>query len=444
MAQIEFVGQSTRDSDYITANPSRLVNVFREPIPSSGRAAYALKSVLGTSDYVALPGAFTRALGVVSDQLYAVAGGRLHSINSGSVDLGAISDDEHTSLAGNNGSVTICADGRYYVWDGAALTEPAAGAFSDFGALDYLSNYTVITEKDGRRFQWSNLANPASLPGLNFSTADGRDDDIVRPLALNGMLYLFKQNSHEIWYLTGQAGANAFARQAGGIVDIGLKGFNLVSRVPSGAFMVGADNRAYLISGAMQPVSIPAVETAIQQGRPRACFTYEDEGHTFCAITFVDRAAWVYDVATNEWHERAEGALLQPWSVTCAAKWRDNWYCGSDDAVIRLFDRVSTDGDKPLVREMTSRTMYQDGQRFIASQFEIFPRQGLTDGRVELFISRDGGMIWSNAKVATVGPVGNYSQRVIWRSLGQARQLTAKIRITGAVGFSMLSEGRIA
>lgn len=444
MPQVEFVGQSTRDSDYITSNPSRLVNVYREPIASGGRSSYAVKSVLGTSDYAELPGVFTRAMGVVNGSLYAVAGGKLHYINAGYSALGDIRDDENTSLAGNNGKVAVCADGRFYVWDGTAVSEPASGAFSDFGGLDYLSNYTILTQRNGRMFQWSNVADPTDLPGLNFSTADGRDDNLIRPVAINGMLYLFKEASHEVWYLTGQAGARAFARQAGGVVDIGLKGFGLITRIPSGGFFVGSDNRAHIVSGGIQPVSIPAVETAIQQGRPRACFAYEDEGHTFCAITFVDRPAWVYDVATNEWHERAEGALLQPWSVTCAEKWRGTWYCGADDAVIRKFDRISSDGDKPLVREMTSRTVYQDGQRFVASQLELFPLQGLTDGKIELFVSRDGGMIWSDAKIRSIGPVGNYAGRVIWRALGQSRQFTARVRVTGAHGFSMLAEGRIA
>ena len=446
MPQIEFVGQSSRDSDYIASNPARLLNCYREPVSGGGRSQYVLKSVLGLEPFSDVPGVFCRALGEVDDVLYGVAGGRLYQFDGagGYLDRGAIADDENTTIAGNNGAVTVVAGGLYYLWNGTTLTNPTAGAFSSFGSHDYIGNYTVITEKDGRRFQWSDIADANDLPGLNFSTADGRDDNLVRPFAINGVLYLFKETSHEIWYVTGGAGAAAFERQAGGVYDIGLKGHNLITRFPGAGFFVGDDGRAHLVSGSVQPVSIPAVETAIRDCRPKSCFTYEDEGHTFCVITFRDCPAWVYDVALGEWHERAEGATLEAWSATCSAKWDGDWYCGRDDALIFRFAPIGTDDNGPLVREAVSRTLYQDGQRFVVSELELFPRQGFTGGILELSISRDSGMTWTDPKPRAIGPLGNYSGRVIWRSLGQCRQITAKVRFSEAAGFTMLAEGRLA
>jgi len=444
MPQIEFVGQSARDGDAITANPSRLINCYREVVVSGGRSAYNIKSVLGTQDFVSLPNLFIRALSVVGDKLFAAANGTLYEVGADFQDIGTIEDDAATTIAGNEGKVTVTCGGEYFLWDGATLTNPTPGAFSNFGALDYIGGYTVLTERAGRRFQWSDQADPSDLPGLNFATADGKDDNLIRPLALNGMLYLFKELSYEVWYLTGEAGANVFARQAGGVVDVGLKSHNLITKIQGGAFMVGSDNRAHIISANATPVSIPPVETAIRQSTPRACFTYEDEGHTFCVITFVDAPAWVYDVATGEWHERAQGADLQPWAVTCSVLWRGEWHCGNDDGSIRRFARVPSDGALPLVREMTSRTLYQDGQRFRVSELELFPRQGLTSGLLELFVSRDGGMTWTEGKAREIGPIGNYAGRVIWRQLGLCRSLTVRARVSEVDPFSMLAEGRVA
>lgn len=444
MPQIEFVGQSARDGDNIAGNPSRLINAYREPITSGGRAAYSIKSVLGTAPYLSSPGLFTRALAVVDGTMYSAAGGNLYRVGAVLVDAGAIEDDENTTISGNEGKVTVVAGGEYSLLDGVTMTNPTAGAFADFGAVDYLGGYTILTERNGIRFQWCDYANPASLPGLNFASADATDEKLTRPLVLNGLLYLFKPNSFEVWFPTNDAGAKAFMRQAGGVGEVGLKSFNLITRFPSGAFFVGSDNRAHIIAGSVQPVSIPPVETALKQNRPRACFTYEDEGHTFCAITFVDGLAWVYDVATGEWHERAEGVQLQPWGVTCAAKWQGEWYCGHDDGSIRRFDRVSVDGTQPLIREVTSRTLYQDGARFPVSEVELFPRQGFTSGLIELFVSRDGGVTWSDAKPRTIGPVGNYGGRVIWRALGLCRNLTVRARVSEADAFTMLADGRVA
>lgn len=446
MTQIEFVGQSSRDGDFEGGNTGRLVNVYREPIVGGGRAQNALKSVLGLDSFAQLSGVFVRAMAEIDGKLFAVCGGALYEIGSdGTVTtLGAVNDSAETSIAGNNGDVTVAAGGDYYLWDGATLTNPTAGAFSDFGAVDYIGNYTVITEQAGRRFQWSDIADASDLPGLNFSTADGRDDLCVRPFAINGALYIFKETSHEVWYVTGQAAEAAFERQVGGVFDIGLKAFGLICRIPQSAFFVGDDNRAYVVAGGLRPVSTPPVETSLRYDQPECCFMYEDEGHTFCVVTFASRPAWVYDVATGEWHERAAGVALGPWDVTASAKFGGIWYAGRDDGKVLAFARVNADDGHPLVREVTSRTLYQDGQRMRVSEVEVFPRQGRSEGNVMLSVSRDGGNVFGDPKVRAIGPVGNYGNRVIWRNLGQCRQFTARLRWTDTADISFLAEARLS
>ena len=439
MPKLEFVGQSARDQSNIAANPSRLVNCYREPIASAGRAAYAIKSVPGLVSVVGLE-ADVSAVASVSGNLYVVAGGILYRVRNGEYSkLGAVLLGDDTIITGNNGQVTVTAAGGFSVWNGTNLFVPATGAFRNFGGHEYIGNYTVLTEKDGRRFQWSAIADATSLPGLNFSTADGRDDNLVRPMAINGALYLFKETSHEIWYLTGGAGADAFERQSGGVYDVGLKSQRLICKVPGGAFFVGDDGRAHLISGGVTPVSTPAVEVSIKQSRALACFMYEVFGHTFCVVTFSDRPAWVYDIATGEWHERAEGPDLDVWSVCCTAKNGGEWYAGRGPTVYQ-FSTVADDDGLPLVKEITSRTLSIDRRQFVTDLLEVFPRQGFDTQKIELQVSRDGGLTWGYPKQANIGPVGEYGRRVTWRGLGASRQLTARIRASEAVDFTIDAE----
>jgi hypothetical protein len=376
----------------------------------------------------------------VDGQLFAACGAALYRIDADGnfFDLGEIVDGL-TTMAGNNGLVTVCVGGRYWVWDGATLSEPAAGAFSDFGALEFFGNYTVLTERNGRRFQWSDIADAENLPGLNFSEADGRDDNLIRPFVIGGQLYLWKEASHEIWYLTGGAGAEAFERAAGGVRDVGLKLHGLITGIPGGAFMVGDDNRAYIVSGAMQPISTPAVEEAISGGDPTDCVTYEKEGHTFCAIIYRDRPAWVYDMATGEWHERSEGLSESPWSVSASVKWRGAWYAGRNDGRVFVFGG-NTDGGVPITKEAVTQTLKGD-DRVIIRAVEIFTRKGITAGGITLSMSRDNGVTFGAEKVRDVGPIGNTEKRVIWRNLGQFRQATARIRWDG--DFSVRSDGMV-
>ncbi|MGD9664220.1 MAG: hypothetical protein AB7U34_03300 [Novosphingobium sp.] len=443
MAELQFFSQSARDSDNLTGSTSRLVNLY--PEPTVGGAMW-LKSVLGADDHAQLPGVFVRAMAEIGGRLYAACGGSLVLVNAdGSYTvLGSIDDSEDCTISGNNGDVLCVSGGKYYRWDGATLTQPSAGAFSAFGSVTYLANYSILAERGGRMIQWSDLADASDLPGLNFATADGRDDAIVRVMAINGALWVFKETSREVWYHTEQAGPDAFLRMAGGIYDVGLAGHGLIAQIPASAFLVGSDGRAHLVNGnGLQPVSTPPVETAIKTCHPEYCLTYEDEGHTFCAIVFRDCPAWVYDVATGQWHERAEGVDLEPWSVAVSAQWNGAWYVGRSTGMISKLSRSNADGYIPLVREATSHTMRQDGRRFTIWEFEAWMRRGFASGSASLSVSRDGGVTWGTLRARDIGPVGNYDGRVIWRNLGQFRQATARLRWTDGDDVSVSSVGRV-
>ncbi len=441
---VELVGQSGRDPDNVAANPARLVNVYAENTTEGERV---LKSVLGMARHAQLGGVFVRAMSRVDGKTYAVCGGHLWRIRTDgtSVDLGAV-DIGRASIAGNNGYVCVQAGTRYFVYDPQTdtLTEPAAGAFEDVGSVEFFQNYTILTEAGGRMFAWSELVDPTTLPGLNFSTADGKDDNLLRAFAMDGRLYLFKEESTEAWYNTGDAGADALARVAGGVWDIGLLSRDMIARFEGGAFIVGSDGRAYLVSsGGFQPISTPPVETATKLQRPETCLTYSDEGHTFLCIIFKDAPAWCYDLAMNEWHERAEGVGLGPWQVAASCRIGHEWAVGRNNGEIAILRRLNADGTQPLVREITSRTLRMDGVRAVLREFEIFPKQGFSAGEIGLQISRDGGATWSLPKPKAIGGPGEYGRRVIWRQLGQARALNARLRWTEPQDVCMSTHARI-
>jgi len=440
--KVEFCGAGSRDPDNWQASSSRLVNCYREA--SQGKTGHIIKSDLGTTAFSNVSGVFFRAMAEIEGNLYVSCGSALHKIDvsGGAVSLGATADSAEASIAGNNGDVTLCVGGNYYVWNGTTLTQPSAGAFSSFGSLDYIGNYTVLTEYNGIRFQWSGQADATTLPGLNFSSADGKDDKIIRCAGVNGYLYIFKEKSHEVWYNTGEAGANAFQRQAGGVIETGLKSFGLFSKVPgSSAFFVGADGRVYIIG--VGPVSIPPVETAIKTLNPERCLCWEDEGHTMCAIVFRDGAAWVYDLATGEWHERAQGLDLAPWQAASSAKLAGSWYIGRSGGDVLKLSRTNDDAGTPLIRSMVSRTLDNDGQRITINELEAFARIGWVAGAIDMRLSKDSGQTWGAWRQRSWA-VGEYNRRLTWRALGQSRQWTVELRISTAAEIPMNADGRIA
>lgn len=471
MPLVEFVGQSAQDVDNISANPSRLLNCYREPVPSGGVTQHVLKSVLGQVAYADLNTVLVRALGRVGDDIYAVAGGALYTVDEdiAVTNLGAILDDPNASIAGNFGSVGVVSSGRYYLYTSPSITQPTAGAFSDFGSICYVGGYTVLTERNGNKFQWSDLADPTTLDALNFQTADTRDDNILRGFSLNGRLVLFKERSIETWYVTGQANTEAFKRVVGATIDTGLKSFGLITDFSGGLFFVGDDNIAYLLAGGQpQPLANPAVQTAIKQGTATNCFTYEDEGHKFLCIRFSDRPAWCYDLTTGEWHERAETRKFTAWTAIATVERGGNWYAGNEQGQIVSLTRSATDlvGPEettgPLFRRAISKEVYT-GNRFKVKLLEILGRVGrstlgtsghylldvgfgfvfgLSDtavlslgeftgspraASIAIRVSRDGGNTWSELKTRSFGDQGEYEARAVWRSLGQYRRFCIEL-----------------
>ena len=298
------------------------------------------------------------------------------------------------------------------------MSEPTPGVFSAFGGVEFLGDYTILTERNDRRFCWSALADPSDLPDLNFATAEARDDVLLRPLAVAGNLWLFKTTSIEIWGPTGSAGAAAFQKLT--LVETGLRGFNLLAKVPGGAFFVGADGIAYLTGGGpeLQPISTPAVNEALRRGDPTHAAYYEHAGHKFCVIRFRDRPALCLDLVTGLWHERAEGENAA-WGATCAASAFGAWLFGGFNGAVKTAISAQTDSGEELIRRAVSMPLVNGGGLFKVPVLEVKADMGRSnlgrDAAVMLRISRDGGGTWGNWRQASLGGLGQYGKRAVFR-----------------------------
>lgn len=426
---IEFIGSTRRDGDNIGAGPERLVNLYRERVGNR----MVLKGVPGQVSFVNLNDILGRDITEVGGILYAVSGGALYSITSGGVatNLGAIADDQETFMEGYADNVTIAAGGNYYVWNGTTLSTVTGGAFASVGSVAFLGGYTILTEKNGSRFQWAELQNPGTLDALQFATAEAVDDTISRAISHGGNLYLFGKASTEIWYLTGGAGANAFGRLAGGVIDRGVLAPGLAVDFGPGLFMVGDDGIAYILSGnTLQPISGRGFETAVAEETPTHCFNYEVEGHKFIVVRFSGRPSWVYDISSGEWHERAIGNEHDAWDVVGAVKAYGKWR-----GINVLSGVVTLEGPSDLgatiLKRAVSTTYEGDETRFRVQRIVMRARTGFSDlGRDMNMVarfSRDRGVTWGPPKARTLGGLGEYGTRAVWRSLGQFRSLTMEI-----------------
>lgn len=477
-----FADKSARDEQH--ANTSeRLVNLYPVPNAQGGRAAFSLRGVPGTRGFTTVQGPFLRAMGVVENTLYVIAAGGLHKLEAtGSQSrIGSVSDDLNTSIVPARGDIAMCAGGAYVLFDGSSLTQPGSGRLTTIGSVAFANDYVVMAEKNGREIEWTEVGDPSDRNALNFATAGGRDDRIVRLMAVGSYLWVMKETSYEVWGIAG-TGTSAWARLPGAVRERGLKAHNLVCNVPDGIFFVGNDDVAYIGGGIdARPVSTPPVDKALADGEPTHCFYYEDKGARFCAIRFADRPAWVYDAAMGRWHERAEGVDLGAWGVITSAQVYGRWHVGDRGGAVMRFGSGAFDNTGFLKRVATSRTL-RTGERFVASLLEVegsygrheveedapnwlrtsygLPLTG-SDGsplrahdpyvraqwqrqaEIMLRTSRDGGVTWGPPRKRSAGRKGEYEITTRFRALGQFRQMTAELSITDPVDLEFLSEANL-
>lgn len=473
--QVNWIGAGRRDADNTQAEPSRLLNMFREALDSK----YVLKGVLGTDNFAQLSGVFMRAMEEVGGEIYAANGGKLYCIKSDAFvsEIGDVTSTADTTISSNNGKVTVASGDDLFVFNGTTRTTPATGAFSAIGSVDFIGQRTILTEKGGRRIQWSGVADAETFDALDFATAEQRDDNIIRGVTINGQYYLFKSKSIERWALTGTS--NFIAYLPGSLVDIGLKAFGLYTKVPNGGFFIGTDNIAYMLAGgAMQPVSVRAVETSLATQSPDRCFYHEQEGHKFCVVRFTDRPAWVYDISMNEWHERAEGLDFGPWSAVASVSAYGDFYVGTASGAIRKLTASNYDATQPLLRRAISANLKNGGEFFSLDSVELWGTYGQSsvassvdfaldagDGtaldvddegllvgafstpnegaQVVLRLSKDRGETFGKARVKSLGELGEYNRVVRFRALGTVRNACLELTVSDPAELAFESAAEV-
>jgi hypothetical protein len=482
MPKLVLATRSSADRGNLAPTSERLINIVPIPGPESGKAAWILRAAPGTRSFSTLGGPFLRAMARVEGKLYAVAAGALWRIeeNGAATYLVAIADDESTSMVGHRSAVVIAANGTYNHYS-TSLTQPGSGRLSSVGSVAFLDQYTILSQRDGREIEWTEVGDPTDRNALYFRTAEARDDKIIRIIAVGSALMVLKQHSVETWYNTGLSGASAFRRVDGGVQDKGLKAFNLVCKTPDGVFYVNEDNVA--MHSARGPVSPPNVVNALEAGTPTHCLYFEDRGAQMHAIRFSDRPAWVWDAATGRWHERSSGPAHKPWDVICAEKAYGHWHLGDRNGRIYRLGTTPVDATGAMRRTIVSAPLYMEGQLFSIPELELLGEFGrysvaetapnwLTNpygepledadgyyitsevqedvttlkrpGRLWLRVSKDGGHTFGLPKLRDIGKVGQYGARCRFTAMGQFRNFVAEVNLTDPYDVPLLSEANVA
>jgi hypothetical protein len=411
-----------------------------------------------------------------------VSGGQLYKINTNYevTLLGTVSGSGPVSMSDNGTQLFIACNPDGYIYNNAT------GAFAkiidpDFpGAVTvcYLDGYFVFNEPNSQRMWITTLLDGLSVDPLDFASTEGSPDGLIAVASNFREVWAFGTNSIEVWF---DSGATDFPLQRiqGAFNELGCAAPYSVAKMDNGLFWLGRDRRGQGIvyrangyTGAR--ISTHAVEWQIQQYTDMSDaigYTYQQDGHSFYVLVFPSaNTTWVYDAATQAWHERAgwvnheftrhrgncqmafnntivigdfENGNIYSLSLDTFSdngeiqKWLRSWRAlptGQNNLKRTTQHSLQLDCESGVglsgysFNEFVGYLLTEDDNVLTTESGDSLDlNEPITQGanpQVMLRWSDDGGHTWSNEHWASMGRIGEYYRRVFWRRLG----MTLKIR----------------
>lgn len=423
--QFEFADLAYSRTEYGLAE-ARLVNCYVEATPAGPtKSARIQRPGLKRSYSVGagpIWGLFQED-GVFGGDRFAVSGTGVYREG---IFLGTVIPDGVARFASSKTQLVVVAGGLAYCYDGSTLaqiTDPDLPLVSD---VIYLAGRFYYLQKDSDIWWWSALNDATSIDGLAFATAESAPDANIGGAILNDEVWFFGTTTIEPWYQTGDAN-QPLQRAQGRKFDRGCCAQQSIVRTDNTLFWVGDDRIAYRAAGVPRRISTHGIE-----GRLRRCATPSAisgwsasfDGHSFYGLNIPGEGSFAYDISTARWSEFASHGQAT-FRGRCSATTGGVIYFGDAEAgVVWSLDPESlTDDVDPIERVVSVFVPVQgvaarcDNILFVGSR-----GVGLEDNsnpQIQARWSDDGGRTWSNWRAQSLGLVGQYHKKAIWRRLGR-------------------------
>jgi len=311
---------STYVTRSVNAADARMVNLFPEVIPEGGKEPAFLQRCPGLAFLSTMGDGPVRGLWAFSPNDgvgFVVSGTRLYKINNAYVPtlIGTVAGSGPVSMADNGTQLFIAANGPSYIYNNTTnafgqITDPD---FPGAVTVCYLDGYFVFNEPNSQKMWVTTLLDGTSIDPLEFASTEGSPDGLLAVVSNFREVWAFGTNSIEVWY---DSGATDFPLQRiqGAFNELGCAAPYSIAKMDNGLFWLGRDRRGqgivYRANGYQgQRISTHAVEWQIQQYSDMSdviAYTYQQDGHSFYVLIFpTANTTWVYDAATQAWHERA-------------------------------------------------------------------------------------------------------------------------------------------
>jgi hypothetical protein len=461
-----------------------MVNLFPEIVPEGGKEPAFLQRAPGLTRLATLGDGPIRGMWQFGNYGYAVSGSTLFQIDSNwnAVAKGAVGGGGPVSMADNGTQLFIAANPLGYIYNASTdafqqITDPD---FPGAGTVGYIDGYFTFNEPGTQKIWVTQLLDGLSIDPLEFASAEGNPDNVVAIFVDHREVWVFGTNSTEVWY---DAGLLDFplTRIQGAFNELGCAAPYSIAKMDNQVYWLGKDARGqgvvYKAAGYIgQRVSTHAIEWQMQEYADisdATGYTYQQDGHSFYVLNFpTANTTWVYDVATGAWHERAsfangefnrhrassqmffnattvvgdyENGKIYAFDLNVYAddgapqKWLRSWRAlptGANNLARTIQHSMQLDCETGVGLEGVA---FSDNQilpeytlslNFIDQVYEIPAAAPVVQGadpQVMLRFSDDGGHTWSNEHWKSMGRIGQFGKRTIWRRLGATMKIRDRV-----------------
>lgn len=393
---------------------------------------------------------------------YVVSGSILYRLDSSyaKTSIGSLSSATGQISMADNGTALFLVDGPngyVHILGSSTLDIVTDPDWMGATQVAFQDGYFIFLKPDSEQFYISALEG-TDIDALDIASSEGSPDKLVALISDHRDLWLFGQESIEVFFDSGNADF-PFERIQGAFIEHGCAAPFSVAKMNNTVFWLGQDDKGngmvFQASGYQpQRISTHAVELAIQgygDISDAVAYTYQQNGHHFYVLNFSSaNTTWAFDSTTRLWHERTftnEGTLERhranthsfAYSTHIVGDYQNgNIYALSSTTYSDNGAAISRTRIAPHISQDLNRLFHQSLQLDIESGTGIDGSGQGTVPKIMLQFSDDGGHSWSNERWVDLGAIGQRNARAIWRRLGQSRDRVYKITITDPVKVTMI------
>lgn len=333
--------------------------------------------------------------------------------------------------------------------------EVGTDAFPDNAStVTYQDGYFIVSNTDNDRFNISGINQGFDWDALDFDSAESSPDALIRVMADHGELILFGNLTTETWSNTG-ATDFPYARVSGLNNEWGLAAKWSLAKGPASLFYLGKNRMGEVVVLQKFPGSLPKrisnhelehIINGYSDVTDASGYAYMLGGHPLYQLNFPNAGfTWLYDGSTEIWSELESKDLTRHIGEIYTNYLNQNIVCDyTSGKVYKLKPDVYTDNGDEIRRLIRGRHVVNEERKLTVDFVQLVMETGVgletgqgSDPQAMMRYSKDGGQTWSTELWASIGKIGEYLTRVIWRRLGSSRDWVFEFSISDPIKIAI-------